>query len=89
MLITAFRALSGEEGFLRTVRQILSYPVRALLGRQRKARHGDADSEFELFIVDVGFGLLISWALQGFWQTLLTAFCAVALALIGVVVSDM
>ncbi|XVS62156.1 hypothetical protein ACQPYE_28330 [Actinosynnema sp. CA-299493] len=88
LLISGFQALSGEEGFLRTVRQILSYPVRALLGRQRKARHGDMDSEVELFLVDVGFGLLISSVLQGFWLTLLTAFCVGVLAVIGFVVAD-
>jgi hypothetical protein len=88
MLISGFQALTGEEGLLRTVRQILSYPVRALLGRQRKARHGDVDSELELFLVDVGFGLLISWVIQGFWLTLLTAFCVFVLVVIGFVITD-
>jgi hypothetical protein len=88
LLISGFRALAGEEGFLRTVRQILSYPVRALLGRQRKARHGDVDSEFELFLVDIGFGLVVSALIQGFWLTLLTAFCIGVLAVIGVVVAE-
>lgn len=89
LLVSGFQALAGEDGFLRTVRQILSYPVRALLGRQRKARHGDTDSEFDLFLVDVGFGLLISSVLQGFWLTLLAASCVVVLVVIGVIVADM
>lgn len=88
MLVSTFQALADEEGLLRTVRQILSYPVRALLGRQRKARHGDIDSEFELFFIDITFGLIVSSILQGFWLTLLTAFCIGVLVVIGVVVAD-
>jgi hypothetical protein len=89
MLVSGFQALSGEEGFLRTVRQLLSYPVRALLSRQRKARHGDSDSEFELFLVDVGFGVLISSVIQGFWLTVLTVCCVFVLVAIGVAVADL
>jgi hypothetical protein len=88
ILVSGFKALSGEEGFLRTVRQLLSYPVRALLSRQRKARHGDSDSEFELFLVDVGFGVLISSVIQGFWLTVLTACWIFVLVVIGFAVAD-
>jgi hypothetical protein len=46
------------------------------------------DSEFELFLVDIGFGLVVSALIQGFWLTLLTAFCIGVLAVIGVVVAE-
>lgn len=71
-LMSAFTSLVGEEGALRAVRQIISYPVVGLLSLQRRARRGDSDSRFGLFLIDVCVGFVLSVIVRGFLTTFIT-----------------
>jgi hypothetical protein len=76
LLINAHDALQDSQGASRLARQTISYPIVALLSRQRRARHADVDAITELFVLDVGIGALGSVVIQGLVTTVL---CIVAL----------
>lgn len=88
LMVTVFEELEGEEGALRTARQLLAYPVTGLLGRQRKARRGDEDADLELFLIDVAVGTVLSTCVQGFLLTLFTIGGLGVLTVIGVVLFE-
>jgi hypothetical protein len=87
-LMSTFASLAGETGALRTVRQILGYPIVGLLSLQRQARRGDADSVFMLFLVDVCVGVVLSIVVQGFVTTFFTALAVGILAFLGLMLTD-
>jgi hypothetical protein len=87
-LTTAFTSLAHEDGALRGVRQIISYPVVGLLSLQRRARRGDTDSAIGLFVIDICVGFLLSIFVQGFATTFLTMLAIAFLAFIAVLFFD-
>jgi len=83
LLLSAFSALAGASGYQKTIRQGLGFPVAALLSRQRKARRGDPDSKFDIFVVEVLLSIVVSSVVQGLGTTILTVFVVGVLAAIG------
>ena len=68
-----------QKGLPGTLRQVISFPMVALLSRERKARTGHADSTRQLILLQIAIAGALSWAVQG----PLVATCCSVLLLVG------